>query len=181
MKQIDTLNPTHPIDLALIVPYIYVWVHQCLVHTNPPFWIHHKHLFQQFPCHTGFESAVLCTVGWEKDVRKEFVKRVASITGSVFYIVPHSGLQTLHEIRGRSTKLLNDFIPLVDVWARVKCNTSTNTWVSFRQICFYHYLRPSKLVTVELGYKDTFKWKFWNWYPLSTHTLVINVSSKFSC
>lgn len=63
-----------------------------------------------------FEFVVL-RVCREQAVGEQLGESETSVFGSVFHIVPHCGLELLHELRRWRTKLLNHLIPLIDIWA----------------------------------------------------------------
>lgn len=51
-------------------------------------------------------------------VGKEFVQRVAGIFRSIFNVISHCGLKTTEEFPGGGAQLLDDLVPLVDVYGR---------------------------------------------------------------
>jgi len=59
---------------------------------------------------------VLGTVGGKEDVGEELLKRVTSVLGSIFDVISHSWLETLHELYRRRAELFDDLIPLVDIY-----------------------------------------------------------------
>lgn len=63
-----------------------------------------------------FEFVVL-GVSREKAVREELGEGEAGILWSVLHIVPHCGLELLHELWGRCAQLLDHLVPLIDVWS----------------------------------------------------------------
>ena len=59
-------------------------------------------------------------IGGEEDVGKELLESVARVLGPVLDVVADRGLQALHELGGRRAQLLDDLVPLIDVWLAVK-------------------------------------------------------------
>jgi len=69
-------------------------------------------------CQHTFEFVVF-RVSWEERVWKKFGESEASILGSVLNIVPYRWLQLLHEFWTGCSQLLNNFIPLINIWTSV--------------------------------------------------------------
>lgn len=70
-----------------------------------------------FVRHT-FEFVVFW-VRWEERVWKKFGESEASVLGSVLNVVPYCRLQLLHEFWTGCSQLLNNFIPLINIWTPV--------------------------------------------------------------
>lgn len=51
----------------------------------------------------------------EQAVWEQLGKSEAGVFRSVLHVVPHCGLEFLHELRGWSAKLLNYLVPLINV------------------------------------------------------------------
>lgn len=62
-----------------------------------------------------FEFVVLRVSG-EEAVGEELGKGEAGILWPVLHVVPHCGLELLHELQRGRAQLLNHLVPLVDVW-----------------------------------------------------------------
>lgn len=62
---------------------------------------------------------VVFRVCWEERVWKKFGESEASILGSVLNVVPYCWLQLLHEFWTGCSQLLNNFIPLINIWTPV--------------------------------------------------------------
>lgn len=56
-------------------------------------------------------------VSGEKAVGEELREGEARVLWSVLHVVPHCGLQLLHELWRGGSQLLDHLVPLVDVWS----------------------------------------------------------------
>lgn len=122
-------------------------MHQRLIHTYPLLRINHQHPAQQIPGLVSLQPAVLRAIRRKENVGKQFFESVARVSRSVFHIVSHGGLKSLHEIRGRCAELLYYFVPLVDI-----------CFILFKDFCMYmcvvkHVLRDHN-IEVSVGVPD---------------------------
>lgn len=68
---------------------------------------------------------MLGAVGREEEIGEELVECVACVSRPVLDVIAHGGLQALHKLLRGCAQLLNNLVPLVDVWgARRQGNTS---------------------------------------------------------
>lgn len=111
----EEIHMTYSIDLRFIIPDVDVGMHERFINREAPFWINDEHLLQQVPRHTRLQAAVLCAVRRKENIRKELLKRIACILWTIFNIVTHCWLETLHELLRWSSKLFNDLVPLINV------------------------------------------------------------------
>ena len=105
-------------NFTAVEPDTNVGVFECVVDVDSLVRVNNEHLAEEVTCGGSCEALMFGAVGREELIGEEALDTVTTVARSVLHVIAHRLLQLLHErLRGRA-QLLDNLVPLVDVWVK---------------------------------------------------------------